>query len=350
MTDLRRHGAQSVQPHEQRVVRTHLRGFTLVELLVVISLIALLVTLILPAVQQAREAARRIHCRNNLRQMGLALASYNDAFGIHPPALINSGRYDDFSFYSRGNRVLNTTGWSMLLPFLDQAALYSRYIFHVCSSSSSPMTMPVAGDDSTNADVTRTLLPVLQCPSHTEAGELSVHFPGTTDIYSRTGARRTSYLFATGAFTDWDSPWSETHRDIRCGVFGNNGAARMRDLTDGASNTIAIGEAHSGPLHQISPNFGPWGLTGTHSCCHGRVFSADRHSVDPTHFEDRRWGINAAWDSSGRSYAWVFSSAHSDGAQFLMADGSTKFLSDTIDYRTFCLLNYIHDGQPTTTE
>ena len=92
MTDLRRHGAQSAQPHERRVIRTHRRGFTLVELLVVISLIALLVTLILPAVQQAREAARRIHCRNNLRQMGLALASYNDAFGIHPPALINSGR------------------------------------------------------------------------------------------------------------------------------------------------------------------------------------------------------------------------------------------------------------------
>jgi type II secretory pathway pseudopilin PulG len=106
-----------------------------VELLVVISLIALLVTLILPAVQQAREAARRIHCRNNLRQMGLALASYNDAFGIHPPALINSGRYDDFSFYSRGNRVLNTTGWSMLLPFLDQAPLYSRYNFNLCYSS-----------------------------------------------------------------------------------------------------------------------------------------------------------------------------------------------------------------------
>jgi len=96
-------------------------GFTLIELLVVIAIIAILVALLLPAVQQAREAARRTQCRNNLKQMGIALANYHDVYNVHPPALINSGRLEDLPFYSGGNKVLNTTGWTLLLPYLEQA-------------------------------------------------------------------------------------------------------------------------------------------------------------------------------------------------------------------------------------
>ncbi len=324
-------------------------GFTLIELLVVIAVIAILIALLLPAVQQAREAARRMHCLNNLKQLGLALANYHDTTGVHPPALINSGRFDSSDFFSHGNRVLNTTGWALLLPFVEQNAVYQQYDFNVCSSSSSPLAMPVAGDDLVNAEILRAPLPFLQCPSHSEAGEVSTHFPGTTDIYSRRDARRTSYLFATGAFTDWDSPWSECQGDVRRGMFGNNGAARLRDLTDGASNTIAAGESHGGSRLKISPNFGPWGITGTHTCCHGRVLSDDPRSVDNSQFPDTRWAINAPWDDSGKSYAWVFNSGHPGGAQFVFADGSARFLSENMDYRLFCLLNYIQDGQPAYT-
>ena len=109
-------------------------GFTLIELLVVIAIIAILIALLLPAVQQAREAARRTQCRNNLKQMGLALANYHDTFSVHPPAMINSGRLDSFPFYSNGNKVLNTTGSVMLLPYMDQANLYNQYDFNVCSN------------------------------------------------------------------------------------------------------------------------------------------------------------------------------------------------------------------------
>jgi prepilin-type N-terminal cleavage/methylation domain-containing protein/prepilin-type processing-associated H-X9-DG protein len=322
-------------------------GFTMIELMVVMSVIALIVALLAPAVHQAREAARQMQCRNNLKQIGLALAFYHDQAGSFPPALLNSGRYDDFQFYSGQNRVLNTTGWTFLLPGLDQTTLYHQYNFNVCSSSSSPLLMPVSGNDDTNADVLQNALSVLQCPSHKDAGERSTHFPGTPDIYSRRDARRTSYMFAAGAFTDWDSPWSTLRSDVRQGVFGNNGAASIRDITDGTSNTIAVGEAHGGTVTKTSPNFGPWGLNGTHSCCHGRVLSDSRTSTDPEYFTDLRWTINGSWDASGRSYAWVFGSSHSGGgANFLLADGSVKFLSDSMNYRTFCLMNYIHDGQP----
>ncbi len=322
-------------------------GFTLIELLVVISIIAILVSLLLPAVQQAREAARRTQCRNNLKQMGLAFANYHDVHGVHPPAMINSGRFESFPFYSQGNRVLNTTGWALLLPFLEQANAWQKYDFNQCSTGSSPVLMPVAGDDTANLSVTQMTLPVLSCASDPSAGEQSTHAPGTVDIYSRNGARRSSYLFATGRFTDWDSPWAETAYDIRRGMFGNNGAARMADLRDGSSNTIAIGESHGGLRNKVSINFGPWGLTGTNTCCHGRVVSDSAKSVDAAQFVDARWALNAAWDPSGRSYAWVFNSSHTGGGQFLLGDGSVRFLSDAMDYRIFCLLNYIQDGQVT---
>ena len=321
-------------------------GFTLIELLVVIAIISILISLVMPAVQQAREAARRTQCRNHLKQMGLALANYHSTHQVLPPALLNSGRFESVPFYSRGNQVLNTTGWAMILPYIDQANAYSQYNFNHCSTTSSPLAMPVAGTDSQNSEVSQLAIPMFQCPSHASAGETSTHLPGTTDIYSRRNARRTSYLFATGRATDWDMPWSGMSADIRRGMFGNNGAARMRDLTDGSSNTIAIGEAHGGLDNKVSVNFGPWGLTGTNTCCHGRVVSDSATSVDPVHFTDTRWGLNGAWDASGRSYGWVFNSSHTGGAQFVFGDGSVQFLSDSMDYRLFCLLNYIQDGQP----
>jgi prepilin-type N-terminal cleavage/methylation domain-containing protein len=336
------------QPVQWRSQRRNRVGFTLIELLVVIAIIAILIALLLPAVQQAREAARRAQCRNNLKQIGLALANYHESFTVHPPALLNSGRFQNTSFYSNGNRVLNTTGWALLLPYFDQASAYGGYDFDVCSSSSNPYAQPVSGTDAVNADVYGTQFTLLNCPSHPAAGEVSSHFQGTSDIYSRRKAHRTSYLFASGRFTDWDAPWSELTGDIRLGMFGNNGAARQRDITDGSSNTIAVGEAHGGTANKISVNFGPWGVTGTHTCCHGRVVSDSATSVDPVHFTDSRWHINGAWDSSGRSYAWVFNSVHAGGAHFLFADGSAHFLSENTDYRLFCLLNYIHDQEPVT--
>jgi prepilin-type N-terminal cleavage/methylation domain-containing protein len=189
-------------------MRTVRSGFTLIELLVVIAIIAVLVAILLPAVQQAREAARASQCRNNLKQWGVALHNYHETHSVFPPALLNSGRYNSPAFFTGSSRVLNTTGWTLLLPYVDQVGLYNKYDFNVCSSMSSPYSLPVAGTDATNVAITSTNLPLLNCPSHPQAGQEVTAGPGVlTDFYTRNRARRTSYAFSTGTMTDYDAPY-----------------------------------------------------------------------------------------------------------------------------------------------
>jgi len=326
-------------------------AFTLVELLVVIAIIGILVALLLPAVQAAREAARRTQCNNNLKQQGLALQNYHDIYNTFPPALIGSGRWNN-----PANPVKNTTGWVMLLPQLEQAPMYDNYNSNTCSSVSSPYGLPVmgltgpgSGNDATNMPIYSQRLKVLECPSSPSIGENMTRNVNTpSDFYSMNNAKRANYLFATGVFTDYDAPYSNYNSDIRQGAFGNNGAATLAAITDGTSNSIAIGEAVGGRM-KTATVYGPWGLNGTHTCCHGRVVSGSTTTITFTATDARDWGINGPWagNTLKQTYAWVFNSLHPGGAQFAFADGSVRYISQTVDYGTFLRLNYIHDGQPT---
>ena len=333
-------------------------AFTLVELLVVIAIIGILVALLLPAVQAAREAARRSQCQNNLKQIGLGLHNYHDIHNVFPPALIGSGRYQNSTYYVQPgpNIVRNTAGWTLMLPQMEQTAAYNQYNFTAPSSVSNPYGMPIAaGSDTVNAPVTSLRMKWLECPSSPVAGEDSSSqggnmTPGNPGLfYSANAGKRSNYFFNTGSMTDYSAWWSYYNTDIRQGVFGNDGAANMAAVTDGTSNTIAVGEG-SGGRHKISPLFGPWGLSGTHTSVHGYTPSGSTTALDATTTAayQSSWNINSPYnnDALKRTYAWVFNSLHPGGAQFVLADGSVRFIPQTITYLTFCRLTYLHDGSP----
>jgi prepilin-type N-terminal cleavage/methylation domain-containing protein/prepilin-type processing-associated H-X9-DG protein len=346
--------------------QTRRPGFTLIELLVVIAIIAVLIALILPAVQQAREAARRLQCRNNLKQWGIALHSYHDTFRILPPALNHSGRIscagsgsgfrDGYgsALYQGRNRVQNTPGWIMLLPNVEQSAAYQAYDFNQSSSLSSPCGHPIAGTVTANPNLTVTTmtLPPLLCPSHPAAGEvLSSPSPtNSADSFVMEKARRASYSFATGSTDDYSRLYSDFDGDIRQGAFGNSGAARLSQITDGTSNAILIGESWGGDRFKIHTLYGPWGLTGTHTCCHLMTPSLSSSVLDASTISangyDRDFMLNASYenDPQGRQYAWGYGSGHSGGAHVCMGDGSVRFVSENMDALAFWRLTYIHDG------
>ena len=342
------------------------RGFTLIELVVVIAIIAMLVALLLPAVQQAREAARRTLCKNNLKQWGLALHNYHETNQIFPPALNHPGRVScsgstpgvyGATLYSDHNRVQNTPGWIYLLPYIEQSSAYSLYDFNTTSSLSSPCGFALAGPTNSNPNlaVTSMPMPTLECPSHPQAGEISTSAPtSSSSFFSREKARRASYGFATGGMTDYSYLYTFYQSDIRQGMFGNSGGARLRDIIDGTSNTIAIGESWGGENFKRDGNYGPWGLTGTHSCCHLYTPSSSSDRLDTSTVSTvsgsgtfaSHFRINAVInnDPQKRQYVWGYGSRHAGGIQVLMADGSVKFMSEQMDVLNFWRLTYIHDG------
>lgn len=315
-----------------------IRGFTLIELLVVIAIIAVLIALLLPAVQQAREAARRSQCKNNLKQFGLALHNYHDTTKYFPPAIIGSGR-NNSAFYS-GLPVLNTTGTVLLLPYLDQAPLYNRYNFNVCSSMSSPYGRPVLGTDATNQPIYSTKLAVVNCPSDPAQGTMFSRLPGTsTDFYTSNNARRSSYLFASGGYTDYDGSYQSFIGNAALGAFGCDGATDIAGIVDGTSNTILMGECKQIKTGaSTSSLFGPYWGAGVHTCCH---MYTPQGNVGFT--------VNAKYSvDTGMQYAWGAGSWHVGGAHFLMGDGAVRFISDNVDYiNVFQWLNRIADRNVT---
>lgn len=272
-----------------RVGQTN-RGFTLVELLVVIAILGVLVGLLLPAVQQARGAARRSQCRNHLKQLALALHNYHDVHRVLPERFFAAGTPDEWAW------------GASILPFIEQGAVSSRCDFR---------RQPTEG---TNVDQIKTTLALFRCPSEIAAPAETFYAYG----------RRFSYVQVT----------------LPCGNYGmNNEISRptaFRDVTDGLSNTIMLGEATA--WRYESPYF--------------RALVASTWSSNI-------WGDSANWDlvifypaiicdyicGPGECGA-VASSYHSGGVHFALFDGSVRFISATISSQTLRRLAYLRDGQP----
>lgn len=310
------------------------RGFTLIELLVVIAIIAILVALFLPAVQSEREAARRTQCRNNLKQIGLALHNYESSFGCFPPGFISrvtgswpGGANDPIPEAGPGWSV-----YAMILPQLEQSNLHQRIDFNL------PITAPV------NQFARSTTIPAYRCPSDTWTGPVSV-WPASIGI---TDLAANSYVCSLGgADPSGNGPtgnylarYEEPNFN---GMFHRNVAIRMRDITDGTSNTIGMGERSS--------MFAPTGWAGVIpggqtvfspmiAAQRGQSVGATvRPAITMTTVHVRTGSPNAPTGSPGGFWA-----PHLGGAHFLLMDGSTRTIGTEVDIRTFRALAGRNDG------
>ncbi len=376
-----------------RIRSSRKRAFTLVELLVVIAIIGILVALLLPAVQFAREAARRMQCGNNLKQIGVALHTYHDTHKILPPALLGSGRWNvanpELPATNPPHRVSNTTGWVMLMPFLEQEPLWQRYTFDAPSSVSNPYSKPFINGINTsdyvdingknNQLVYTARIEIMTCPSDViPAARFNNAVNNPADFYESNQVARSNYLFATGEYTDYNSRWNSitagtTNQmvngtltavaDVHKGLFGNDGAGTLGFCTDGTSNTIMVGESKQSPRGHHSGNpganmnfttaFGPYWGAGVHTCCHGRTPAGMDLNANLIKGKAYTTGVIYGapnFDMTGNNgrgqYAWQFGAWHPGQSQYVLADGAVKSISDTVDYHgVFVWLNRPADNR-----
>jgi prepilin-type N-terminal cleavage/methylation domain-containing protein/prepilin-type processing-associated H-X9-DG protein len=264
-------------------------GFTLIELLVVIAIIAILIGLLLPAVQKVREAAARMKCSNNLKQIGLALHNSHDQNGALPAGYYNSGTF----VY---------TGWQLqLLPHLEQTALWD--------ASSAYLKANPGNTDSNSFPAAGFVMAGFVCPSNTRPPS-----------YVRSGVtyELTSYLGVAGTVSN------TTSGD---GVLYCNAAVRLTDITDGTSNTLAVGERPcTGDLY-IGWGFSPYGWGHGE----GDTVLGTRDATIAANVGDlaTNVGLTAPRQpaTTGEIDAAHFWSFHTGGANFLCCDGSVRFLA-----------------------
>jgi prepilin-type N-terminal cleavage/methylation domain-containing protein len=292
-------------------------GFTLVELLVVIAILGILIALLLPAVQAAREAARRSSCSNHLKQMGLALQTYHDT-------------YKAFPFGAAGG--WGHTWHAYILPFMEHEPLYDVFP-SPWSDSGNPTDSTTSGDSGRLLEVCRTPVAVFKCPS--QPG-------GPTDSRTLNGITNRvvgNYLGnAGGNLQTDDGLMSGVDPRTSNGVLlaynmihprGRRAPIAMRDILDGTSSTVLAGEA-----------INEWGSTSTY--CN----RCDRNYPYSNNIDSNRNGDNSGTDYSeclGSTYFAInnegtqnqrelsFGSYHPGGCQVVLCDASARFVSDTID-------------------
>jgi prepilin-type N-terminal cleavage/methylation domain-containing protein len=286
----------------------HRRGFTLVELLVVIAIIGILIALLLPAVQAAREAARRMSCTNNMKQIGLALHQYHDVFKSLPAGWRGYDPSSGEPFW------FGHPGWAWsasILPFMEQNAIYDNEV-----DFSRPITDPA------NDWIRTAVIPTFRCPSDVgnETFQLPDGGPSIDDSITFPVEMATGNyigMFGTIDFHHLGHPASPQFNGCQGnGTFILNRQFSFRDLTDGLSNTLIVGERSS----KLAPSTWVGVVSGGQ---HGVARVAGVASYPPNSEE------------TPVEYFHNFSSEHPSGTNFLAGDGSVRMIPETIDLEVY---------------
>jgi prepilin-type N-terminal cleavage/methylation domain-containing protein/prepilin-type processing-associated H-X9-DG protein len=306
----------------QSKVRNPGFGFTLVELLVVITIIAILIALLLPAVQAAREAARRAKCQNNLKQMGLALHNYESAWGMFPSGEAISMN-NETGVDIRGNPL-----YFVLLGAIEQGGLESKIDYNL-GYSNWMLKHP---------EYIYMQFPIFQCPSDFRVTDPKLN--SLRDYFGVEGGGN-PLTDNTQAYQAWFGWRGHAYMN---GMFMINRWRRMRDIKDGTSNTFAIGESVHVSKWGLGPGYndpnvgGPVPWYGGCGCKHGGSnYEPCPNPADWSMgrgFRHTRYPINSNLlpMADNTDADPPFGSFHAGGTHFAFCDGHVAFINDTIDY------------------
>jgi prepilin-type N-terminal cleavage/methylation domain-containing protein len=292
------------------------RAFTLVELLVVIAIIGLLVALLLPAIQAARESARKTSCRNNLHQIGVAIHNYESAFRKLPPGY-------KFASSPAGN-ALGHSWTDMVLPFMELASIHDRIDFK------KPIFDPV------NAAIREVHIESLLCPTD----DLSPN--GFVEM----GTERYAMACYVANFgtpdLDEDQEQKNDPTGRPWGPFYRNSATKLKEITDGTAKTLMVGERQNGLFRHA-------GTHGVHTTYETTWAGAVREITDPT--DDHGHMVlfqTGHTPNSSASDDRDVSASHSGEALFLMCDASVHSISEDIDEKVYLGLGTMNRAETAT--
>jgi prepilin-type N-terminal cleavage/methylation domain-containing protein len=296
-------------------------GFTLVELLVVIAIIGILVTLLLPAVQSAREAARRIQCANNLKQMGLAIHNYTSTHGILPLGSAEKSEYR--SVDDQGERLHGL--FSFMLPFLEETAVYGD--------------LDLTGATETGHEKQRyTVINTYICPSYPHPAMIPA---GTPDLFEWQWGAFTTYLGVGGSMRYPQHRVGARGTNTGGlmpinGLFGWDFQRKLREVTDGTSKTLMLGEF----VHRdFPPNDGIKVDSDGFEIAPGKVrpwiMGGSSNGPSSYAFKVLQWAPNTRLNvrSDSKTNHLPHGSYHPGITQFVMGDGGVRPITDDIEFR-----------------